>query len=218
MVIYRDDYLIDEPNVAICGKYAGGDAIHVGIYWNSEGENKIVHFINGTNIPVEDISLPKFQHYFFNRLIDFPEDLIPSLAGIADLISENKLNGLIFSKNSTVYNGEKFSFLNGAYDQNPTVGEKYINCGIFALALLNSFIPPILDWNSWPNIFPENPKFLDAWLIHYNIPVPLYPYYYNQAKEIRGRHIFTSPSTTTQPSTYNENEALSQQLLAILSP
>ena len=102
----RDDFIAKDNKIAICGIHIGGDAIHVGIYWNSENEKKIFHFQNGNNIPIVDATHIDFQGYFFNPINDFPENLLPSLAAFSELISENKINNLIFFVTDTTHNGK----------------------------------------------------------------------------------------------------------------
>jgi hypothetical protein len=196
--------------IAICGKYVSRDTIHVGLYWNSEDEQKIFHFLNGNNIPVEDANNKAFNNYLLNPIENFPESLIPTLAAIAELISENKINNLIFNREGVIYNGGKFEFNTGNYNVSPL--EKIMNCGVFIIALLNTFDYTLIDWNSWPNQTQTN--YLDNWLLSQNIPNNEWSTFYNQAKTIRGKHIIVCPSTNTKPSSYKEAELLAGQLIA----
>jgi hypothetical protein len=217
LVIYRNDYLaIHQAGVAICGKHVSGDSIHVGLLWQNGTEAKIIHFLNGNNIPVEEILDPKFDTYFFNHLTDFPEALVPSLAGLSELISENKLNGFVFSKYGVVYDGGKFEFINGTYNTNPSPPERYVNCGVFTVALLNTYGYKLLNWNSWPLIMELDPTYFHNWLVDNHIPVPTYPFYYRQLRAMRGKHIFVAPNTATKPSEFSENEPLAQLLIESL--
>ena len=44
-----------------------------------------------------------------------------------------------------------------------TPAEKFVNCAVFVIALLNTFDYPLLDWHSWPAINPSKLDFLN-WL------------------------------------------------------
>ncbi len=206
----RDDFIAKDNKIAICGIHIGGDAIHVGIYWNSENEKKIFHFQNGNNIPIVDATHIDFQGYFFNPINDFPENLLPSLAALSELISENKINNLIFNREGVVFNGGKFEFNTGNYPA--TLQERIVNCGVFVIALLNTYDYSLLNWNTWPN--QEETTYLNTWFQVNNIPQDEQDLFYNQAKKLRGRHVLVCPTTETKPSPYHQAEFLSQELLA----
>jgi hypothetical protein len=198
--------------LAICGVHCPGDAIHVGIFWHSEGEKRIIHFQNGTNIPVEDLENPQFNHFFFNPIRDFPLDVLPSLAALSELISDNDENAFVFNREPVIYNGGKFHFPTGNYEAQSPV-EKIVNCAVFVLALLNTYDYQLLDWNSWPNISEDNNAFLNSWLDHYNIPHDQRSAYYQMTKEVRGKHVIVCPDTRSSPSPYNEASVLADELI-----
>lgn len=218
MLPKRDDFLaaLADDALAICGQYLGGDAIHVGIFLSSENERKIIHFQNGNNIPVENATDDQFVDYYFNSIEEFPSVLLPSLLALSELISQNLLNGFIFNRVGIVYNGGKFEYQSGIYTTQSTA-EKFINCAVFSLALLNTFNHQLIDWASWPNTNPANRAFLDNWLAINNIPPENRESYYNQSKEIRGKHVLVSPSTVTRPSLYHEAHALAEEFIIVLN-
>lgn len=217
MLPHRDDFLNDNnEGLAICGVHLRNDAIHVGLFWDSEGERKVVHFQDGNNIPVEDVTNDAFQNYVFNSIPDFPNHLLPSLSAVTELISQNKLNGFIFNRVGVVYNGGKFEFQTGAYTTK-SAAEKFVNCAVFVIALLKTFDYTLLDWDSWQNVSLTNRTFLDTWLEDNNIYVDQRESYYNQTKEVRGKHVIVCPSTQTKPSPYNEAQGLADQLINSLT-
>jgi hypothetical protein len=203
--------------LAICGVKVGGDNVHVGIFWRSEGEAKIIHFQNGNWIPVQEVTDHSFQSFLFNPIENFPSLLLPTLAGLAELISNNQLNGFIFNRVGVIFNGGKFEFQSGAFTGKSPV-EKFVNCGVFVILLLNTFDHIILDWQTWPNVDPANLTFLDRWLNANGIAPAERHLYYNMTKAVRGKHVLVSPSTATQPSPYNEAEAAANALLQWLAP
>lgn len=215
MLPARNEYLCisKDEEVAVCGLYCGKDAIHVGLFWNSEGEKKIIHFQNGKNIPVAYAAAHEFEDYYFNQIADFPKTLLPSLAALAELVSENKLNRFIFNRVGVVYNGGKFEYLSGSY-QTKSAAEKFVNCGVFVIALLATFDYILLDWASWPDTKPANLTFLHHWLDVNGIPDPERPAYYRQTKELRGQHVLVCPGSSTQPCTYTEAELKANELIA----
>lgn len=219
MLPKRDDFLaaLTNETLAICGLYLGNDAIHVGIFWYSENEKKVVHFQNGNYIPVENVSENQFENYLFNPIPEFPTSLLPSLSALSELISQNLLNGFTFNRIGVVYNGGKFEYQSGIYTTQSTA-EKYVNCAVFVIALLNTYNHQLIDWASWPNTDPANRAFLDNWLAINNIPAANKDSYYNQAKEVRGKHVLVSPSTTTKPSPFPEAQALAEELIIALNP
>ncbi|EKT3958622.1 hypothetical protein NTJ28_002638, partial [Flavobacterium psychrophilum] len=162
----RNTIIANGNKIAICGKHISNDSIHVGLYWNSENEQQIIHFLNGTNIPVDNANSNDFDGYLFNTIKNFPESLIPTLAALAELISENKINNLIFNRQGVIYNGGKFEFNSGNYIVSPL--EKIMNCGVFIIALLNTLDYKLIDWDSWPNQTQND--YLDIWLTSKNIP------------------------------------------------
>lgn len=205
----RQQVLNNNSDIAICGVYCGNDSIHVGIYWNFEGEQKIFHFLNGQKIPIQDVQEDKFEKYLFNSLPNFPSFLLPSFISLAELISENQVNNFKFKREDVIYNGGKFEFNSG--DFNSPEYERIINCGVFVVALLNTFDYALIDWQTWPNQLSTD--YLNDWLLEMGIPQAEWSEYYSQVKQIRGKHIIVSPSTANKPSQYIEAENLSSQLI-----
>lgn len=209
------DVLIKDSDFGICGCYNGGDSIHVGIYWKQGGEQKVIHFRRSNYIPLQNLD-NYFLDYLFNPINDFEKELIPSLAAVSELISENKINGFIFNKEQVIYNGGKFGFFLGDY-QTSTQIEKIVNCGVFVTALLHTMDYVLLDWDSWPQSS-DGSAYLDLWLHKEGIPSEEFNLYYEQSKELRGKHILVAPSTLTKPSSYAEAEHLSNELINSLNP
>ncbi|RFS21436.1 hypothetical protein DVR12_16195 [Chitinophaga silvatica] len=218
MLPNREEFLTNYVNegIAICGKYLGADAVHVGLYWNSEGEKKIVHFLNGNNIPIDNVEDPHFEQYLFCTISDFPSYLVASISALCELINQNRINGFEFERIGVSYDGGKFSFVDGSYT-GKTGPEKFVNCGVFILALLNTYDYPLIDWENWPNVDLANLNFLTNWLNMNGIPQNQRQAYYNKTKAIRGKHILVSPLTLTKPSTFEETQKLSEDLIAQLS-
>jgi hypothetical protein len=203
------DILDKDKDFGICGTHIQDDAIHVGIYWNYEGENKILHFLSGDNIPLEDIGI-SFSGYMFNSIHDFEDDLIPSLSAVADLISNNSLNQFIFNKEGIVYDGGKFEIANGNYTIS-SESERVINCAAFVVAILNTYNYKLVDWSTWPN--PTQTTYLDTWLTNKGIPRSNWCNYYRQTKALRGKHVIVSPETISKPSIYDEANSLADELI-----
>lgn len=199
--------------IAICGKHIKEDAIHVGLYWNFDDKKRIFHFLNGNKIPVQEADSSYFNEYFFNQIDNFPEFLLPSLIAITELISENKINNLIFNRDGVVYNGGKFEFNCGDFIVTPI--EKIMNCGVFIVALLNTFDFKLINWNSWPNQIKTD--YLNEWLSFNNIPQKDWDLFYSQTKIIRGKHILVSPSTISKPSNFDDADFLAYKLIEKLT-
>lgn len=216
MTHYHEFATVQTDGLALCGLHCRGDAIHVGIFWNSEGEKRIIHFQNGKNIPVQDFDDRAFHSYFFNPLTNFPTALFPSLSALAELISTNSDNGFVFNREPVIYNGGKFSFPTGDYNAKCPV-EKVVNCAVFVIALLNTYDYPLLDWNSWPDISPDSCTFLDAWLDYCKIPENRKGHYYKLTKEVRGKHVIVCPDTESAPSVFNDANPLAEKLIHALN-
>lgn len=217
MLPTRNSFLasIPETALAVCGTYIKEDAIHVGLFWRSEGEMKIAHFQNGNYIPVQDAQEDYFENYMFNHLEDFPNSLLPTISALTELISENKLNGFIFNRVGVVYNGGKFEYVTGAYNGKTEV-EKFINCGVFVIALLNSFDYPLIEWETWPTLSDVNPTFLADWLDAHGIALGDREAFYNMMKEIRGKHIMVAPSAESLPVSFDEADNMANTLIGEL--
>jgi hypothetical protein len=214
VLLTRDEFVLQNGNdcLAICGYYVQGDAVHVGIYWNSENEKRIFHFVNANKIPIEDANLSIFSNYYFSKISDFNIELLPVLAATAELVSENKLNDFSFNRVGAYYDGGKFEFHSGAFT-GKTTAEKYVNCGVFAFAFLKTFDHTLIDWQSWPDVDRANLNFLENWLEKQAIPLEERHTYYNKTKIVRGKHILVSPLTKTQPSPYSENEPMAYNFI-----
>jgi hypothetical protein len=217
LLLYRDAFELANPEgLAICGQYVAGDAVHVGLYWCFEHEKKIIHFQGKDDIPIQEFTDQSFERYFFLEIPDFPVEYLPSLSAISELISENQINGFIFNRNGTVYDGGKFELSNGEYTGKTTV-EKFINCAVFVVVLLKTFDYELLNWESWPDVQPGQLTFLDDWLNHNGVSDEDKAKYYQLAKEVRGKHVFICPLTATKPSPFDEVLPLSNDLIAELN-
>ena len=93
--------------------------------------------------------------------------------------------------------------------------EKIMNCGVFIVALLNTFDFKLINWNSWPN--QEQTDYLNHWLFLNNIPKSDWIFYYSQSKIIRGKHILVSPSTISKPSNFDDADFLANDLIEKLT-
>lgn len=216
MLTYRDEFTTTNVDfLALCGYHVSGDSIHVGLCWSLEDEKKIIHFLNGDNIPVQEFSDKRFENYFFVEIADFPVEYLPSISAISELISENEINGFKFSRSGSVYDGGIFEFSSGEYTGKTPV-EKYINCAVFVLILLKTFDYELLNWNSWPDVREGQLFFLDEWLNHNGVTAGDKAKYYKLTKEVRGRHVFVCPFTATKPSLYHQVQPLSYELITCL--
>jgi hypothetical protein len=158
----KKTFIKSDHRIAVCGKYFGKDSVHVGLYWNFQNTKSVFHFLNGEKIPIQNADSNYFDDYLFNPIINFPEFLLPTLIAISELISENKLNGFVFNREGFIYDGGKFDFNSGNYVVKPV--EKIMNCGVFIVALLNTFDFKLINWNSWPN--QEQTDYLNHWLFY----------------------------------------------------
>lgn len=212
----KNEFIESENAIAICGKYLGKDAIHVGIALK-EDEAMVIYFSHGEEIPYESLALQDFDNYLFAPIIDFNNDLIPSLSALCEVISSDPLvNKLQFSRSNIIYDGGKFNLMSGVFQINSMI-ENIVNCGIFATALLKTYDYNLLEWNTWPNSRPQSiSPYLDIWLSS-NISDADREKYYNTSKEIRGKHVIVSPLTQSKPSVYLETEDLANSLIKELS-
>lgn len=217
MLLNRDTFLLqDEKGISICGVYIPTrDAVHVGLYWNWDGEKKIVDFNAGDDIRVNEADIPMFRRFFFNKLRDFPDALIDSLTALAELVAANKINGFILQKEAPFYNGGKFEVTTGNF-LDSSGAEKFINCGVFVVALLRTYDYHLLDWDTWPNAPAGLRIYLEDWLNSNSEPLTDRDPYYNQVKEVRGKHILICPNTETKPSPYDQSESLANDLINFL--
>jgi hypothetical protein len=221
-LITKDEFINGDFLIAVCGVHVGGNAVHVGIAWkDDEGEKKVIHFLSGNDIPVEDLEnsgRTDFSNYFFNPIEGFNSDLIPSLSALSELISVNSFNSFVFNRQGVVYNGGKFEMHTGNF-RATHISERIINCGVFVIGLLKTYDYCLIDWNTWPDSKVQSGQYpyLENWFSVNNIPSEQRQYYYNTAKEIRGKHVVVSPSTISKPSPYLEVLPLCQQLAVWLN-
>lgn len=213
MFLQRDQFIATTSDcVAICGGYYQGDSVHVGIYWQSEGERKIFHFLDPTRIHVEEVTDQKFEEYLFNPLHSFHPDHIPFLAALAEDVADNLVNAFVFRREGAYYDGASFAFDSGLFT-GATAPEKYVNCAVFSFAVFKSLGYTLIDWDSWPSMVPAHADFLDAWLDSQAIPQAERGAYYAKTKALRGRHLFVSPSTVSRPSDFIENDPLASSFM-----
>jgi hypothetical protein len=214
-VLSRDDFKTDDAPVAVCGVYCGGDGVHVGIVFKDEDEHQVLHFQSGDYIPLQSLDDHDFAGYLFNP-VNFKPELIPSLAALAELVSQNALLPFTFSRNRPVYEGGKFEISTGNFQFN-SVAERIVNCGVFVVALLKTYDYELIAWDTWPHVQVNAvTRYLEDWLNRYKVPVAERENYYKSAKEIRGKHILVSPDAPTQPAPYAEVVPLSNQLITNL--
>jgi hypothetical protein len=213
LLLDRDSFIINNDNcVAICGAYFGLDNVHVGLYWSDNGEKKIIHFINGQNIPVTTVNENSFANYHFNKIEDFPEVDIPSIAAFTELLADASLNNFVFQRIGVLYDGGKFERQTGEFKVKTPV-EKYINCAVFVIGLLNTYDYQLIDWSTWPNADRQNLVFLDEWLNTNNVPLEEREKFYEMTKEIRGKHVLVSPDSATKPAPFLEVELPAHALI-----
>lgn len=149
--------------------------------------------------------------------MDLNPSLIPSLAALAELVSQNILAPFTFNRANVVYEGGKFEQATGGYVYTHTA-ERVVNCGVFTVGLLKTYDYDLINWDTWPAAPPvSSDPYLNHWFDANAVPHQEQEYYYRSAKAIRGKHIIVSPSTPTKPSPYPEAEMLSDQLIVKLT-
>ena len=204
---------IDE--IGILGKLNDKkNGIHVGLYWIKDSDKNFIHFKGRNKIEIKPPS--NLKKYFGIKLNEFDEDFIPSLISLVNLIKDNNLGDIKISLKSIIYKGNKFDIESGKYIVKQDF-ENYINCGIFVLAILETYDLKILDWKNWPKVseFNKN-EYLQVWLEENEIPEKDYIKYYNFNKEIKGKHILASPLTNKIPAKYKATEKKSNEILDFL--
>ena len=218
MLPIRNDFLPHcNEGIAICGVYVPDrDSVHVGILWNHNHEIKIIEFNATNNVIHLDAAHARYQNFYFSPITDFPQFSLPFFAALSDLIATNRLNGLQLNIENAIYNGGKFSLLTGNHITK-SGAEKFINCGVFVMSLLKTFNYNLVDLDSFPVAIPGQRNYLDDWLNANHVPLLERDNYYNQAKEIRGKHILASQLTATKPSPYIEINPLAANLIAFLA-
>ncbi len=199
----------DEHEIAICGYQVKDISYHVGIFWRAHGKKKVIHFISGDKIPIEDFEL-KFDNYYFNPINDFPSWKLNSFISFAELASKNKLNCFTFDREIGCYNGGGFDF-NTANFNSKRIVDRYINCGVFVLAFLKTFEFELIEHSTWPK--QNDYLILKNWLSTKNIPKNEWNDFVNQAKELRGIHVLVAPASKVLPATYETVNCLIEKLL-----
>lgn len=200
--------------IGVFGQYIPNrDAIHTGLFWSWESENKIAHFINTNQILITDFGESVIENCYFNEIPEFEERFIDSLTALAELISLNRLDTLIINVGCVVYKDGKFDMASGFYLVDGEI-ERIINCAVFVIALLNTYDYKIANVDSWPSVTDATKNtYLEGWLNHFSITGTERDKYYAYNKEIRGKHILVAPSAVAKPANYTEANALSDTLL-----
>ncbi|WP_461630868.1 hypothetical protein [Labilibaculum euxinus] len=212
----RDEILrSDQRGIGIAALYVPPprNSVHVGVFCNWDDFQNVVHFKNTNDIEIANLNLAKFDIYKYSWLSDFPELLIDSLLATVELINENEDNTLVLDLKSIVYNGGVFEIATGKYIIQ-TTPECQMNCGVFVMALLETYDYQLINWESWPAVTIQNRNdYLEGWLTDLNIPSDTREEFYHFNREIRGRHIMASSQFGNISSEYNVVEASSQQLM-----
>lgn len=220
MLPYQNEFLTNDfVGVGICGKYIQhNDGIHVALFWSSEDQKKIIHFVSDNNILYQDIDDTYFREYAFNLIKDFPSSRLPSLTAICEVLSKNLLPKLTLSIDNVVYVDGKFDLI-GDFIINSDL-ERNINCGIFVIALLNSCNYKLIKYDSWPLVSDINKrKYLEDWLNLNGITTDADKQkYYNYNRELRGKEVLAAPLTKSKPSEYTEVLPISMDLVDYLKP
>lgn len=208
-LLKKCDFDSDANEIAICGYQVKETSYHVGIFWRAHGEKKIIHFLNGNHIPIEDYN-SNFDNYYFNALNEFPSWKLNTFIAFAQLASQNKLNCFVFDREIGCYNGGGFDFNTGDYNCKRVV-DRYINCGVFVLAFLKTFDYELLEHTTWPT--QNDLSILKNWLKDRKIPKNEWGDFVKQVKELRGKHVLVAPSSEVLPATYDKVNELILKLL-----
>ncbi len=206
-----------KEGIGIISKFINSrDSVHVGIFWNWDGDQEAVHFVSDNSVLLEKLSEKKFDSYWFTLLPDFEEKVIDSLIAVAEIISENKKIDLKLDLTSVVYNGGKFDLKSGDFlIDNKT--ETIINCGIFTIALLETYDYNLINWETWPCVTASTrSRFLDDWLDDMGVKKDKRGPYYNCNKEIRGMHILTSSESGNSKTEFSELDAKCEPVMDFL--
>jgi hypothetical protein len=218
LLLKRDEYFSDstEKGIGLCGYYVPArDSVHVGIFIDHLLTKEIVHFWGANDIRIEHISLPHFANYYFLPLKDFPKKDIISLSVFAELIKSNSFNNLQLNIGAIAYNGAIFN-VRGDYVIKSEI-ETVINCGVFVIALFESFKFKLLDWNTWPSVSAsERIPNMEDWLNYVGIPLSARQSYYNINKEIRGKHVFATTKSKNRPASFWEIEKLAEKIINLM--
>jgi len=212
-LINRDTFLKNaSTEVAVCGRYYGGDTVHVGLAWIDKDTNQEIafHFQHPTHIPFDSLKGEEYSQYSFNKLIDFDLSILPSMSALCELISQNKLDSVIFNRNGVVYDGGKFTST-GDYSTKH-ISERIMNCAVFTIALLNTYDYQLIKWDSWPSGHDAGP-YLDPWFSAHEISGEIREHYYKTSKLIRGFHVLAAPSAKSRPATFEEVSPIANELL-----
>lgn len=205
----KSEFNSDAYEIAICGYQVKEISYHVGIFWRANGEKKIIHFLNGKTIPIQDYD-SNFDNYYFNPLQGFPSWKLNTFISFAQLASQNKLNCFVFNQEIGCYDGGGFDFNTGDLNSKRIV-DRYINCGVFVLAFLKTFDFELINHSTWPE--QKDYLILKNWLKDRNIPKEEWTDFVKQAKELRGRHVLVAPASEELPATYEKVNELIESLL-----
>lgn len=218
MIEKRDSFFSKETDViGICGEfYPDTERFHVGIFWNKNDDKDVVHLLGTNDVRVQPLSTNIFANYYFAGLKDFYLKELPGLMGLADYISENTENSLHFNMDRIIYNGGKFDISNGNFLTGDGT-KSMMNCGVFVLALLETFECKTLHWESWP-LAQIDSDYLRGWLDYNGISQNEFQKYYNFTKEIRGKHMISVPFADSRPVDYATSETLSKKIINFLKP
>lgn len=219
MLPFRDDFLKENyKGIGICGGYIPTtDGIHVALFWQSEGMEKATHFLRDNTALVTDIAHEGFKTYVFNKIIDFPSLLIPSLTAVSELITTELTNNLKLNIENVFYINGKFD-LAGKFIINHEV-ERNINCGAFVLGLLNSYDYKLINLETWPVVTDiTKRRYLEDWLDKENVVGADRDKYYQYNRELRGKHMLAAPSVNPKPAKYTDVNPISDSLVAFLKP
>lgn len=217
MLQNRDAYLATGPQgLAVCGVYVpSNDAVHVGLFCRKDAERRILEF-NGTNqIIYLDPANRRYDDFYFCPIPDFPDEYLDSIIALFRVLGKNLLSDFKLMVTTPVFNGGTFEMPDGNFIATSNA-EKFINCAVFVLAILNTYDYQLVDWDSFPELRDEQKAFLLDWLTYNNVPQHLHPICYRQSKALRGRHVLISPNTPGKPAIYAHIEPLSNQLIDFL--
>lgn len=204
--------------VGLMAEYvAPRDSIHVGIVIRDDTSLTLYHFMRTNQIEkAEILNNAKCDNLYFVGLKNFHQSLIPSLIPLLDDVSGKKLlNNLYLNVESVYYKDGRFDIGSGFYLTKEDI-ERTINCAVFVMTVLKAFFHETIEFATWPQADPSKRKYLEDWLDAMSIKGIDRDAYYAFCKEIRGKHIFTSPYTTSNPSIYSENEPKSEELLKLI--
>ncbi len=212
-MLYSSDniFISENPQVGILGKLTTDrKGIHVGFYWIHNNSKKFLHFIQKGKIELNDPN--ELLNYYGLEVPEFKKDLIPSLISFTKLIQANNLGTISVNLTSVIYKGNKFRISDGKYIVDKEF-ENSISCGVFVLALFETYNHTLLKWESWPTVTDANKNpYLQFWLEEGNIPDNEQEPFYNFNKEIKGKHVISSTLVKPNPSEFEPIEKVSNEV------